>query len=163
MLRQTLTVLLLGLAACGQGDGATEAPPSATATAATTTPSATASVTASASASAAPSASASAAAEKDWGCGKKGQELCPMQGWMKTNVSSAVSKADTDALAKALDVIAAHPVEGYDEWVKISEEGAAAAREGDLQAAKKSCKGCHKLYQKDYKRTQRDAPWPQKR
>jgi hypothetical protein len=101
-----------------------------------------------------------AAPKKAYACGAKGQPTCPMQGWMKEHVAKSVNRADLKAIADDLAFIAKHPVEGYDEWVKIAETGAEAARNDDLSGARNACKGCHKLYQRRYKEERRDAPWP---
>lgn len=101
---------------------------------------------------------AKALAEK-WGCGGKGQKACPMQGWMKGAMPSAVQSGDKDKLARALDTVASKPVAGYSQWSAIAAAGAAKARAGDIEGAKESCKKCHALYQEKYKQTMRNAPW----
>ncbi|MEY4582712.1 MAG: hypothetical protein RL701_7415 [Pseudomonadota bacterium] len=90
-------------------------------------------------------------------CGEKGQPSCPLQGWMEKNMDPAVEKADTKALALAFEkTIALVPDpawnEGENGWTKISKEGAAAAKSGDLAAAKKTCKSCHKAWRDKYKK-----------
>ena len=74
-------------------------------------------------------------------------------------MARAMSGGDADTIARGLRTIADKPVEGYVEWTAIAEEGVAKAREGDIRGAKKTCKKCHKLYQKEYIATMRDAPW----
>jgi hypothetical protein len=107
-----------------------------------------------------PTATASAdAGEKKYDCGGKGQKACPMQGWMKGVMASAVSSGDKDKIAAALNTIASKPVPGYDQWSGIASAGAAKAAAGDIDGAKESCKKCHALYQKKYKDTRRDQPW----
>ncbi|HZO14214.1 MAG TPA: hypothetical protein VFB62_13175 [Polyangiaceae bacterium] len=101
---------------------------------------------------------AKALAEK-WGCGGKGQKACPMQGWMKGAMPSAVQSGDKDKLARALDTVASKPVAGYSQWSGIAAAGAAKARAGDIEGAKQACKKCHSLYQEKYKQTMRNAPW----
>jgi len=108
--------------------------------------------------SAAPEAS-SKPATKDWGCGKKGQKACPMQGWMKGVMARAVAGGDKDKIAAALNTIAAKPPPGMGSWTGIAAAGAAKAAAGDIDGAKVSCKKCHSLYQKKYKDTMRGNPW----
>ena len=173
------------LAACGSegGSGATTgaAPTTSAATtmaattAATTAASTTTSATttdapsASGSASAAPSgtgsagspaASGSAAAgAKKFDCGEKGQKPCPMQGWMKSVMGSAVASGDGERLSKALSAVAAKPVAGFGNWSAIAAAGAAKAASGDIDGAKQACKQCHDAYKFKYQTTMRDRPW----
>lgn len=100
---------------------------------------------------------AKAAAKYD--CGAKGQEMCPMQKWMKEVMLKAAKSKDAEKLSAALSEAAKKPVEGYDEWVEIATKGAKAAADGDIKGAKKTCKSCHKLYKKQYIKTLRDQPW----
>jgi soluble cytochrome b562 len=82
-----------------------------------------------------------------------------MQGWMKSVLGAAAGSGDAKQLAKALKEVAAKPVAGFDQWVAISNEGAAKADAGDIDGAKQSCKKCHSLYQKKYREEMRDKPW----
>ena len=68
--------------------------------------------------------SATAAAKK-FDCGEKGQKACPMQGWMKSAMGSAVASGDGEKIAKALETIARKPVAGFGNWSAIALEGAA--------------------------------------
>lgn len=77
---------------------------------------------------------------------------CSMQKWMKKVMQKAVGSGDAKKIAKALRKIASKPVAGYGEWKAMAEAGAKAADAGDLKAAKKSCKACHKAYQKKYRK-----------
>lgn len=144
MLR-TLSLVLLSAAllACTKSDPPPPAPPPP------------ASVTATVTASAPPAASTTQAAAPTTGdggdCGSK-ENPCPLQAWMKENTNEAMAKADLPALAIALDktVTLAPPGGGYPNWVSISKDGAAAARSGDKEAAKASCRTCHDQYKKKY-------------
>jgi len=144
---RTLSVVLAAaaLVACTKPDPAPTA----------TTPSASvaAALTASAPpAMSAPPAEAAPVAMGDGGeCGSK-ENPCPLQAWMKENTNAAMVKPDLPALAIALDktVTFAPPGGGYPNWVSISKDGAAAARSGDKEAAKASCRGCHDQYKKKY-------------
>jgi hypothetical protein len=75
---------------------------------------------------------------------------CAMLKWMKSAMAGAVSSGDKDKIAKALEHIAGKPVAGYGEWASLAKQGAEAAKKGDIDAAKQSCKGCHEKYQKKY-------------
>jgi hypothetical protein len=96
-------------------------------------------------------------------CGEKGQPDCPLQGWMEKNVQKPTDDGDTKALAIGLEKsIALVPDpkwnEGDNGWAKIAKEGAAAAKSGDLAAAKKTCKSCHKAWRDKYKKEFRMKP-----
>lgn len=138
--------------------GTTETPAAtATASAATT---AAASATASAGASGSPATSGSAAAgAKTFDCGAKGQKACPLQGWMKSAMGSAVASGDAARISRTLASVAAKPVPGFGEWSAIASEGSAKAAAGDIDGAKQSCKKCHDKYKYKYQTTMRDRPW----
>jgi len=96
-------------------------------------------------------------------CGNKGQPNCPLQDWMEKNVDSASEKGDTKALAAAFDKIVNFVPDpkwndGDNGWAKIAKEGSAAAAKGDLAAAKKTCKSCHKAWRDKYKAEFRTKP-----
>ncbi|HEY8074790.1 MAG TPA: hypothetical protein VIF62_11785 [Labilithrix sp.] len=74
---------------------------------------------------------------------------------MKANMNPAVSASDTAALAVALDKAATFAPSGYANWASIAKDGAAAAKKGDLAAAKAACKGCHDQYKDKYKKENR--------
>jgi hypothetical protein len=99
----------------------------------------------------------------DAACGAKGQPSCPLQGWMEKNMDAAVEKADAKALAAAFEKAASlvpDPKwnEGDSGWAKIANSGASAAAKGDISAAKKECKSCHKAWRDKYKLTYRTKP-----
>jgi hypothetical protein len=101
----------------------------------------------------------------DGTCGEKGQPSCPLQGWMEKNMDPAAEKGDTKALAVAFEKAAGFAPdpkwnEGDNGWSKMSKDGAAAAAKGDLAAAKKECKTCHKAWRDKYKSTFRMKPVP---
>jgi hypothetical protein len=146
-----------------------------------TTASASAEPTASASASAAPTESATAAAstepaphasgtvaataKKDGGsatptasgsagaaeCGTKPLPDCPLQAWMKANANPPVMTSNLPGLQTALEKIVTLAPPGYTNWASIAKDGAAAAKSGDLTAAKASCRTCHDQYKQKYK------------
>jgi hypothetical protein len=77
---------------------------------------------------------------------------CAMKKWMKKVMQRAMGSGDAKKIAKALRTVASKPVAGYGKWKSIAEAGAKAAEAGDVKAAKKSCKNCHKAYQKKYRK-----------
>jgi hypothetical protein len=103
------------------------------------------------------------AARADGTCGEKGQPSCPLQGWMEKNMDTASEAGDTKALAVAFEkAIGFVPDpkwnDGDNGWTKIAKDGEAAAKSGDLAAAKKTCKTCHKAWRDKYKATYRMKP-----
>ena len=176
-----LAAVLALAAACTKSESSSGAPaPAESTAAASTAPAApTGSTTATASASAAPAdteataakeaadaARAAADAKKTDGggapaagsgsaapaeCGTKPLPDCPLQAWMKANANPPVMKNDLPALATALDKVATFAPPGYTNWASIAKDGAAAARGGDLTAAKASCRTCHDQYKQKYK------------
>ena len=102
-------------------------------------------------------------------CGDgKLQPDCPLQGWMKKNAASMLGFGDISAIADVFDRTAAlapdqRDLEGkltYPNWRSISEDGAAAARAGDIPAAKAACRGCHVQYLRRYQWDLRGRPVP---
>jgi hypothetical protein len=102
-------------------------------------------------------------------CGDgKLQPDCPMQAWMKKNATAMLGFGDISAIADVFDRIArlapddvtpeGRPV--YGNWKSISEDGAAAARAGDVPAAKAACRGCHIQYLRRYQVDLRGKPVP---
>lgn len=55
------------------------------------------------------------------------------------------------ALATAFDQIVKFAPAGYTNWASIAKDGAKAAREGQLDAVKAACRGCHDQYKTKYK------------
>lgn len=103
------------------------------------------------------------AAQAEDACGAKGQPSCPLQGWMEKNMDSAVEKNDAKALAEAFEKSAGFAPDpkwndGDSGWTKIAKAGAAAAKSGDVAAAKKECKTCHKAWRDKYKKEFRTKP-----
>jgi hypothetical protein len=96
-----------------------------------------------------PAASASAAAAPE--CGKKPLPDCPLQGWMKKNMNPPMAAQDLPALAAALEQAAKLGPPGYGNWASLANDGAKAAKAGDLAAAKASCRTCHDQYKQKYK------------
>jgi hypothetical protein len=85
-------------------------------------------------------------------CGATGQPPCPLQKWMRANLGAASTNGDAAGLATGLTKTAAlNPDPSWTDWVKISNDGAAAAGKGDIAGAKASCNSCHQKYKADYK------------
>jgi hypothetical protein len=102
-------------------------------------------------------------ARAEGACGEKGQPSCPLQGWMEKNMDANVEKNDTKALAAAFEKAAGFAPDpkwndGADSWTKIAKDGATAAKGGDMAAAKKTCKTCHKAWRDKYKKEFRMKP-----
>jgi hypothetical protein len=83
-------------------------------------------------------------------CGDK-NNLCPLQKWMRKNVSPAVAANDAAALATALDRIAKLSPDPSWTWAEMSRTAADAARRGDIAEARKSCQGCHNAYKASWR------------
>ena len=83
-------------------------------------------------------------------CGTK-LNPCPLQKWMRGNIATATTANDTQALARALDRAATFSPDASWRWAEIAKTGAEFARQGDMSAARKSCKGCHELYKPSWK------------
>lgn len=90
-------------------------------------------------------------------CGSK-LNPCPLQKWMRANIAPAITANDTQALARALDRVAAFSPDSSWRWAEIAKTGAEFARQGDMSAARKSCKGCHELYKPSWKSSYRSRP-----
>lgn len=104
----------------------------------------------------APAASASAVVTN---CGSK-QNPCPLQKWMKQHTQADLSAGDDTAIAADLEKIAAMAPPGYSRWSSISKDGATAARAGNTDAVKASCRGCHDAYKTKYKTEMRGRAVP---
>ena len=103
------------------------------------------------------------AARAEEACGAKGQPSCPLQGWMEKNMDAAVEKKDAKALAAAFEKSVGFVPDpkwndGENGWEKVAKAGAAAANGGDIAAAKKECKTCHKAWRDKYKKEFRMKP-----
>ncbi len=97
-----------------------------------------------------PVSSASAGTTDKVECGTKPQPDCPLQAWMKANMNPPVSTSDGPALATAMEQSVKFAPSGYSNWVSIAKDGAKAAKEGNIDAAKQACRGCHDQYKKKY-------------
>jgi hypothetical protein len=101
-------------------------------------------------------------------CGDKDLPNCPLQEWMKRNAKTMIGFGDISSIAEVFDRIpdfapTATTEDGglvYASWVSIAHDGAAAARAGNLNAAKAACRGCHRQYRATYHAWLRGRPLP---
>jgi hypothetical protein len=77
---------------------------------------------------------------------------------MRTNAAPASASDDRAALAMIFDRIARFAPPGYGSWASIANDGATAARVGDLSVARKACSACHSQFRARYKAEMRAAP-----
>ncbi len=77
---------------------------------------------------------------------------------MKSNANPPVMANDAEGLANVLDKIAAMSPPGFANWASISKDGAKAARDGDISAAKAACRSCHEQYKQKYRDEVRARP-----
>lgn len=83
--------------------------------------------------------------------------VSPRRAEMKKSMKAMAklkSSEDWDALASALDGLKGKGASDMGEWDSIATAGAEAARKKDADGVNKTCKGCHKQYQKVFKSTQ---------
>ena len=88
-------------------------------------------------------------------CGAKGQQDCPLQGWMKSTLQTYQRAKDYARLATALAKLSEHAPDGYAEWKALAEAGKKAAEAQDDTAVSKSCKGCHNEYRARFRKERR--------
>jgi hypothetical protein len=69
---------------------------------------------------------------------------------MKSNITPAMAAKDLPELGRLLDVVASKPPPKMPNWTSIAKDGALAARAGDYNAVKASCRGCHTQYKSRY-------------
>jgi hypothetical protein len=94
-------------------------------------------------------------------CGKPGQPACPLQAWMRTNVATPLASNDMAALARGLEKAASlSPDPGWAAWPTLANQGAEAAKKGDLAGARAACKGCHDAFREAYRAKYRTRPIP---
>lgn len=96
-------------------------------------------------------------------CSVKGK--CPLHDWMQSEMDAAVDKEDAKALASAFDTLVGWAPDpawntGAESWSKLSKEGAALAKAGDIAGARKLCKSCHKAFRNKYKEAFRSKALP---
>lgn len=113
-----------------------------------------------------PTASASAhLGDGGLACGTKPLPDCPLQAWMKKNMTPPMEAKDWLGMADALERAATvappnYATTGYVNWVSIAHDGANAARAADMNAIKAACRGCHDQYKNKYRTEMRTRPVP---
>ncbi len=83
---------------------------------------------------------------------------CPLQRWMRINMAPALAAKDGAALARALERTATFSPDSSWQWATISKAAADAAKNGDIETARKSCVGCHVSFKAPYKAKYRTRP-----
>lgn len=102
---------------------------------------------------------AAGGAKEGAACGRPGERDCPLQAWMKANMAHQAMQSDLGAMEHGFATLSITPISGYSDWISIARAGAAAAHEGDLDAAKRACKQCHEAYRDRYRAERRSAPF----
>lgn len=77
---------------------------------------------------------------------------------MKQHLKGDMRPGDLAEVARSLDTVATFAPSGYDNWASIARDGANAARGGDLDGTKASCRGCHQQYKSKYRAELRARP-----
>lgn len=94
-------------------------------------------------------------------CGTPGLPPCPLQAWMRQRIAGPLASNDMASLAAGLDAAARFsPDPAWTQWARYANEGAAAARQGDVATARRACKACHGHYRAEYRARYRDRPLP---
>jgi hypothetical protein len=85
-------------------------------------------------------------------CGVPGKPACPLQRWMRNELTQSVVKKDDRATADALERLATLNPEPkkWLNWTKFAREGARAAREGRASGVNAACAHCHSIYRGEY-------------
>lgn len=97
------------------------------------------------------------------GGGDSGLPDCPLQAWMKKNMTPPLLAKDWQGMADALERAATiappdYAKTGYVNWVSICHDGANAARAAEYEAVKAACRGCHEQYKNKYRSEMRARP-----
>lgn len=94
-------------------------------------------------------------------CGRPGLPPCPLQQWMRKNLAKPLAANDLATVAASFDRLEKlAPETGWTSWATFAKEGAAAARDGDVAAARKACSGCHAEWRSTYRKRHRARPVP---
>ena len=93
----------------------------------------------------------------DPNCGGR-DNPCPLQRWMRFNMAPALAAKNAAALAAALDRSAGFAPGGNGDWQNIAKTAAAAARAGDIEEARKSCRACHGAFKAMWREKYRLTP-----
>lgn len=94
-------------------------------------------------------------------CGRPGLPPCPLQQWMRQKLAKSLAANDLPSVAKRFDGLAKlAPDPSWTSWATFAADGAAAARDGDVAAARKACSSCHSAWRKKYRAEHRTRPVP---
>lgn len=104
----------------------------------------------------------SAAGAESAACGVPGKPACPLQGWMRSKLATALAHKDLAELARRLDEVARLNPEPkkWGNWSKLALDGARAAREGRASGVIASCARCHSVYRSEFLVTHRARRLP---
>lgn len=153
-----LAAAALALVACDKSEPLPPEPQATTTTVASASASSQVLAAPSPASAEAPSAAPAAAGDSGVACGEKPLPDCPLQAWMKKNTKATMAAGDLPGAAKTLEATAKLAPPGYLNWSSIAKDGAKAARAGDLDGTKASCRSCHRQYKKRYKTELRARP-----
>lgn len=78
-------------------------------------------------------------------------QAAPLQAWMRANAQLPLVNGDHAAVALAFDRIEGFAPPGYDGWAADAKRGAAAARAGDVDGLRATCKHCHEQFRQRYR------------
>jgi hypothetical protein len=84
----------------------------------------------------------------------------PLRAWMKREMGPAFGARKLPETAALLEQVATHKVKGLSNWASIARDGAAAARAGNYEAVKASCRTCHEQFKAKYIETSRALAFP---
>jgi len=80
---------------------------------------------------------------------------------MRANIAAPAAANNSAALASALEKTAAlAPDSSWGSWKTFALQGAAAAKRGDMTAARAVCRQCHDAWREAYKAKYRTRPIP---
>jgi hypothetical protein len=104
------------------------------------------------------SSAPSSAAASPTPCGAAPLPECPLQGWMKANLTAALEARDAVRLERALRRLAELGPAEYEDWKRLSLDAADAAHAGDFASVRGACKVCHTRHRGSYRRAHRSDP-----
>lgn len=86
-------------------------------------------------------------------CGVKGLPDCPLQSWMKATLQSYARSQKYDRIATSFERLSKVAPIGFEEWSKISVQGVKAAQKKNKAGVMASCKSCHDMYRKEFRKS----------
>ncbi|MGD0678424.1 MAG: hypothetical protein ABSC94_23705 [Polyangiaceae bacterium] len=88
-------------------------------------------------------------------CGQSGLADCPLQAWMKANMTPSILAEDAPRLVRAFARLAELSPPAYTSWRAIALRGAESASLGDMEGARRACKTCHDEHRARYRSGER--------